>query len=52
MLSVTEREVQAKIGKKVKNVKNDFLTEMYSRHPTLQKQLIPYQNVAFSSITS
>jgi len=37
MLSITEREIWAKIGKKVENVKNDFLTEMYSRDPHLSK---------------
>ena len=35
MLSITEREIWAKIGKKVENVKNDFLTEMYSMDPPL-----------------
>jgi len=35
MLSITEKEIQAKIRKKVKNVKNDFLTEMYSTDPPL-----------------
>ena len=37
MLSITEREIQAKIGKKVKNVENDFLTEMYSGDTPLSK---------------
>jgi len=35
MLSITEREIKAKMGKKVKNAENDFLTEMYSRDPPL-----------------
>ena len=35
MLSITEREIQTKIRKKVKNVENDFLTKMYSRDPPL-----------------
>ena len=29
-MSITERNIQAKIGKKVKNVENDFLMEMYT----------------------
>jgi len=48
MFSVTEREIEAKIGEKVKNLKSDFLMEMYP----FQKQMIPYQNVALSFITS
>ena len=37
MLSITEMEIQAKIGEKIKNVENDFLTEMYGRDPPLSK---------------
>ena len=37
MLSITEREILAKIGGKVKNVENDFLTEMYSKDSPLSK---------------
>ena len=37
MLSITEREIQAKIGKKVKNVKNNFLMEMSRKDPPVSK---------------
>ena len=37
MLSVTEREIQAKIEKKSQNCQNNFLAEMYSREPPLSK---------------
>ena len=37
MLSITEREIKAKIGEKVKNIENDFFTEMYSRDVPLSK---------------
>ena len=40
MLSITEREIKAKIGKKVKNVEIDFLMEMNSRDdPPLTKRV-------------
>ena len=32
-----QREIQAKIGKKVKNMKNDFLMDIYSMNPSLSK---------------
>jgi len=45
MLSILERDIQGKIGEKVKNMKNDFLIEIF------QIQLVPHHsNVAFSAI--